>query len=119
MNKIFLVIFAAIFLSSCSSIKELKIFSSEDQNILIDKPQKPRPIVMRNIQWHVLTKDRIDEYFKKNDVIIGLSTKDYESLSLNMQDIIRYLRQQKEIIEYYEKRVLKKKNNNVNKNIKK
>jgi hypothetical protein len=59
----------------------------------IAAPPPPRPVELSRIRWNVLNyEDRI--YY-------GLSVSDYELLSLNMQDIIRYISEQRNIINYY------------------
>ena len=44
-------------------------------------------------------------------MFFALIPKDYENLSLNVADIKRYIIQQKELIEYYEKSIKDQKEN--------
>jgi len=48
------------------------------------------------------------EFKKKNgtDSYIAISVKDYENLSKNFAELSRYIKQQKQIIIYYEKAVI-------------
>jgi len=60
------------------------------------------------MQFYVVTEDNYEEFsskfIKKNGelVYIAISIKDYENLSLNMAELFRYIKQQKEVIVYYE-----------------
>ena len=107
------------FLNSCS------IFSSEkptpEPKIIVETKlvkqeiplqQRPKPLVMSELSWYVVTEDNIDTFFtelKKEQsgviVFFAITPKDYENLSINVSDIRRYIIQQKEIIEYYEKSI--------------
>jgi len=67
---------------------------------------------MNNLEWYVVTEDNMDAFFQKlkkeqNDVVVffAITAKGYENLSINVSDIKRYIIQQKEIIEYYEKSI--------------
>jgi len=64
---------------------------------------------LNNIKWFVVTEQNFEEfkekYIKQNGefLFFALSVRDYETLALNMADIKRYIKQQKQIIIYYEK----------------
>ena len=67
---------------------------------------------MSKVEWYVVTEDNVDTFFnelKKEQrgviVFFAITPKDYENLSINVSDIRRYIIQQKEIIEYYEKSI--------------
>ena len=49
-------------------------------------------------------EDFKQKFLKKNSelVFIAMSVRDYENLAFNVQDVKRYIKQQKEIIIYYE-----------------
>ena len=46
----------------------------------------------------------LERFMSKNKdfVFVAMSVKDYENLAINVQDVKRYIKQQKEIIIYYE-----------------
>ena len=52
---------------------------------------------MRNVDFMILTRDNVEEYFKKIEatgdpiVIFGLTAQDYEYLSLNFADVLELL----------------------------
>ena len=61
------------------------------------------------VEWTVLTPETMQEYLDDlaqgnapTNAFYGLTTKGYENLSSNMADIIRYIRQLKSIVEYYQ-----------------
>jgi hypothetical protein len=68
-------------------------------------PSAPAEMTLREVKWRVFNREELLKYLEENkDVEIALfaiETKDYENLALNMQEIIRYVREQKEIIIYY------------------
>ena len=77
----------------------------------IDKPNLILPptqeLNLKEIKWIVITEENAAEVFaklkadKKDAAIIGLSADGYETLSLNISDIMSALQQQKAIIAAY------------------
>lgn len=78
----------------------------------IDKPNLVLPPVeqlrLKDVEWIVITQDNYQEVFakllkdKKDPALIGLTDDGYETLSLNMSDIMKLLAQQKQIIAAYQ-----------------
>lgn len=85
----------------------------------LSSPQKPKldlplvePLVLENIHFVVIHKDNAHLVFDKMQkegkapVLIGLSGTDYKNLSVNIQKIQNYLREQNKTLilykEYYE-----------------
>lgn len=78
----------------------------------IDKPNLVLPPVeqlrLKDVEWVIITQDNYQEVFdkllkdKKDPALIGLTDDGYETLSLNMSDIMRLLQQQKAIIAAYQ-----------------
>jgi len=66
---------------------------------IIVHPSVPDKMIMKNIEWKVLTQETVDEL--GDSVYYILSTDDYENLSSNMAEIKRFLKEQKNIIIYY------------------
>ena len=69
------------------------------------------------MKWWVVTEENFkqfkEEFQKENgDPLVAyvISVKDYETLTLNMAEIKRYLEQQKSIIIYYEDAIKPKSN---------
>ena len=90
-----------------SGTKDLNVKTIQvDRNIPIQP--WPKPISMNGIHFYVVTEENLEDFkqrfLKKNSelVFIAMSVRDYENLSFNVQDVKRYIKQQKEIIIYYE-----------------
>ena len=63
---------------------------------------------MQDVEFFVVTEKNLDEQIKKLEklqdgtyVLFGLTPQDYENMAYNLQELRRYIRQQKEIIIYY------------------
>ena len=59
---------------------------------------------MNNIHFYVVTEENFEDFKKRfmeenaDFLFYSLSVRDYETLALNMEDIKRYIIQQKELI---------------------
>ena len=103
-----------LLLSSCGYIrkpeKEIVVKTVEVQKIEPIQPQ-PKPGDMIDVKFYVVTEENYEEFKEKfmktnNDyVFYAVSVHDYENLAFNMAELYRYIRQQKEIMIYYEKAV--------------
>ena len=103
-----------LLLSSCGYIrkpeKEIVVKTVEVQKIVPIQPQ-PKPVDMIDVKFYVVTEENYEEFKEKfmktnNDyVFYAISVHDYENLAFNMAELYRYIRQQKEIMIYYEKAV--------------
>ena len=103
-----------LLLSSCGYIrkpeKEIVVKTIEVQKIIPIQPQ-PKPVDMIDVKFYVVTEENYEEFKEKfmktnNDyVFYAVSVHDYENLAFNMAELYRYIRQQKEIMIYYEKAV--------------
>lgn len=77
----------------------------------IEKPEliilPPEPIVMNDVKWVVVTpetsKSIFDDLTNKNKdaTIFGLDDGGYEALSINISNMIKYITEQKSIIQKY------------------
>jgi len=112
--KNYLIVLSLILLSSgCSSWKPLTEVVTETKIIERNIPtqERPKQVSLEDIQWYVVTEKNMDEFIKRFEdengtlVFYAMSVRDYETLSLNMADLKRYILQQKEIIVYYEESV--------------
>ena len=103
-----------LLLSSCGYLrkpeKEIVVQTVEVQKIIPIQPQ-PKPVDMIDVKFYVVTEENYAEFKEKfmktnNDyVFYAVSVHDYENLAFNMAELYRYIRQQKEIMIYYEKAV--------------
>ena len=101
-------------LSSCGYLrkpeKEIIVQTVEVQK-KIPLQNQPKPIDMTDVKFYVVTEENYEEFKEKfmktnNDfVFYVVSVHDYENLALNMSELFRYIKQQKEIVVYYEEAV--------------
>tara|TARA_Y100001963_G_scaffold94670_1_gene130325 strand:+ start:346 stop:699 length:354 start_codon:yes stop_codon:yes gene_type:complete len=105
-----LLLSSFIVLSGCDSVKRLDVFSKPVETRVI-APSDPKPLLLDNLHFDVVNKDNLEEYLvelrkqqnTEEYVFYAISPKTYELLALNMQEIKRFIIQQKEIIVYYKK----------------
>jgi len=106
-------------LAGCSSIPGLKpepmvapepIIKTvtEYKTLEIYQPPLPEAINLEDVEFFVITEKNFDEQVAKLEkmqggtyVLFGLTPQDYENMAYNLQELRRYVRQQKEIILYY------------------
>ena len=107
----------SLLVSSCTSwpkFTQIEVQTVEvERNIPIQN--RPRQLNLSNITWYVVTAENFEEFKKRYEKENGMflfyviSIRDYETLSLNMAEIKRYIEQQKQIIIYYEKAIVPEK----------
>ena len=81
---------------------------TEEVKLDIYQPPLPQEISMQDVTWFVINKENYQEAVQKVEsliggdfVVIALTPTGYESMAYNLQEIRRFIRQQKEIIRYY------------------
>ena len=97
-------------LAACNTTQTIAV-TAKPVELNIIQPVDPQPVDMLKVQVKVLTKENVDAFIKQaqkdlgtdNPVFVALSTRDYEALSLNIQELKRYIVQQQRIIAYYKK----------------
>ena len=111
MNKLVLYLVPlAILLSSCSWKPEKEIVTVDR----IVKPtiaiaQKPRPVDFGELKVKVITEENVQEVIeemKTNQgqfLVYALDPLTFKNLAIGIEEIKRYIQQQKDIIVYYEK----------------
>ena len=100
-----------IFLTSCAGVKELSIFKEEVPRAKLNL-EKPTPLQMEKIQWHIITSENAAEVFAKleadgiDPVLWGLTDEDFELLAKNFAQIRNKMVETNAILdkykEYYE-----------------
>ena len=118
MKKLIIYLTALILLlSSCSWKPEKEIVTVEKViNPTIAIAQKPKAVKMLEAKIIVITEKNLPEVIKKvkagmgEFVIYGLDPASFKNLALNLEEIKRYIEQQKEVIVYYEEAVKPKEN---------
>ena len=103
-----------MFLTNCSGVKQLSIFKEEvkRQDLNLDKPS---PLVLERIKWHIITSENAEEVFAKleaegiDPVLFGLTDKDFQLIAKNFAQIRNQLKVTNELLdkykEYYEPEV--------------
>lgn len=110
-----LLLSSILFLSGCDYAKRLDVFSKPVETTIISPPD-PKPLQLDNLIFEVVNKDNLEQFLtelkkyqnNKEYVFYAITPKTYEILALNMQEIKRYIIQQKEIIIYYKEATSKK-----------
>ena len=108
--KIAKIISILLLLNGCSSLGSSSAVTVQTEIITPEfyAPPSPRELQVEDIRWHVITEDNLEEKIIEltslhgEMVIFGITPKGYENMSFNIQELIRYIKQQKEIILYYE-----------------
>ena len=107
--KHLIVVLCVFLLSGCSLWTKTVEIETTVKPTPIAKAEKPKPVTMNDIKFKVVTKDNLDAFLEdlKNTqgevVWFAITPRDYENLSLNINELRRYILQQKEVIIYYEK----------------
>ena len=83
---------------------------TEEVKTEIYHPRLPDEIELENVQFFIINKDNYDQKVEEVEELLGgnfavfaLTPTGYESMAYNLQEIRRFIRQQKEIILYYRK----------------
>ena len=110
-QNVLLLLILTILLTSCAGVKTLEIFKQEVPREKLNL-EKPTPLQMEEIYWHIITSENAEEVFAKlekegiDPVLFGLTDKDFEMLSKNFAKIRNQLMQTNELLdkykEYYE-----------------
>lgn len=109
MIRIFSILLFLI-LASCSGVQSIDIIS-KPLELQTAQPADPGMVHMEPVTFRVVTKDNLDAFVQEmiktqgnpNFVIVAITTDDYKNLALNLDDLKRYIQQQKSIIIYYKK----------------
>jgi hypothetical protein len=107
--SLLLILPTLLLISGCSSTPKPKVVvKTQYVEKTVPPAKKVSPVNLHKMQFYVVTEDNYEEFsskfIKKNGelVYVAISIKDYENLSLNMAELFRYIKQQKEVIVYYE-----------------
>lgn len=81
---------------------------TEYKTLEIYQPPLPKAIDLQDVEFFVLTEKNFEEQVKKLEkmqggtyVVFAITPQDYENMAYNLQELKRYIGQQKEIIIYY------------------
>lgn len=113
MKKILVIIPLILLLSGCSLFQErqVEVSTTEVAKAPLIVPEVDQ-FQARSIKWIIITEDNAREIFSKlkkqgkAPALFALTADGYQALSLNMNDILKILKQQKAIVaayrDYYE-----------------
>jgi hypothetical protein len=119
-KKILVVLAILPFLNGCSLLQwnkpetEVKVVTKVEQTQIPTVP-RPKPLQLTDTRVRVVNQHNLEDFiaeFKEQNgelAFVALSMRDYENLALNIADLRRYIKQQGEIIVYYETAVTPKK----------
>ena len=110
LRKFLTILSLLLVATSCSTVPP-KIITEQiyvDRTIVI----QPRPdaVELNDVSFRVITAENLDEYIAEltdgnagGYAFVSINIKGYETLSINIAELRRYIEQQKELIVYYEK----------------
>ena len=105
-SKIFLLL-SSVLLAACGNdTKKIDIITKPGQ-VQITQPDMPKPIKLYDVTFRVITAENINQFIaeqKANNgsyVFVAIGIKDYENLAINLEELKRYIDQQKAVIIYY------------------
>ncbi len=102
--KYILILISTLALSGCFGAKKVDIKADPVAPTVIH-PTLPDQLQMREVKWTVFNREKLEkllaDFPNQEIVLFALSAKGYENLSLNMGEVIRYLKEQKGVIIYY------------------
>ena len=105
-QNVLLLLILTTLLTSCAGVKTLEIFKQEVPREKLNL-EKPTPLEMEKIHWHIITSENAKEVFKKleadgiDPVLFGLTDKDFEMLSKNFAKIRNQLMQTNKLLDQY------------------
>lgn len=101
MKKIFISLICLSILVGCA--RPIVIDTVENPTPVIH-PSDPRPMELNNLNWMIVTNENVHMILNNpNMVIFALDSTNYQLYMMNLQELLRYLEQQREIILYYRK----------------
>lgn len=97
--KLSLLLLTSIVLSACSTGSDNIPPAVTEERIVIT-PEKPRPVNTKPVEFVVITSSNRDK-LDSEAVWYAITTSSYENLAYNMQELIRYISQQQNQLNYY------------------
>lgn len=94
----YIIIIACLFISACSTTQEQKQVVTIYEKQRVIKAEKINPLYLEDIEFSTA------EINKESYIII--SSENYKKLIINMEKIKKYMKEQKDIINYYESEII-------------
>lgn len=94
-------------MTACSKAVPEVVTNTVVEKISVPIQQRPRAVNLLDASFRVVTAENIDEFLEEvtvgdQFVFIAMDVQDYENLSLNVDELRRYIEQQQSVILYYE-----------------
>lgn len=105
--KISIASLSLLLISACAT-KTKTIVQTKLVPLNIEIQSKPKPVDLQGVTWYVVTEKNLEKFIQSfkdvngEFVVVAINIKDYEKLSLNTAELTRYIKQQNELIVYYE-----------------
>jgi hypothetical protein len=105
--KMILLASALLFLSACS-VKEHRVLCDSVDGVKLELPD-PRPVKLNRVNFFVITEQNAEQLFDAlkdsghKPVFYGLTLDGYRSLSLNVEELRRYILESNFVLEEYRK----------------
>jgi len=93
-------------LLSCSAINPIEVKTVQEDKTVLGLAN-PKPISAKDVSWIVITPENAAKIFNDMEsngydlVLFGLTDDSYENLSLNLNNIRSFIKQQRDIITSY------------------
>ena len=105
------IFLTCLLLAGCGDDHKSIEITSKPGEFKVFQPVDPQPVTLNNITLKVVNTGNIDSFVKEqktkagteNIAFIAISISDYENLILNIEELHRYIKDQKSIIVYYRK----------------
>jgi hypothetical protein len=97
--------------STLQKVQRLEVFSTPVERAPIPMQPPPAPVKLRSVEWYVVTEDTYSDFKEKLvnrqglPVWYSITVNDYENLSINLEELRRYIIEQQELLKYYEKAI--------------
>lgn len=101
-----ILIGVALLLGACAGSEKI-VTQTVIQNPMILHPSPPSQLRLGEVRFYVFNKEKLEEFLAKAEAdgeqiaLFAMTAEGYEALTLNFQEMKRYIRAQKEIILYY------------------
>ncbi|NQU32900.1 MAG: hypothetical protein HQ521_06665 [Bacteroidetes bacterium] len=104
--QIWVILLIISFNFGCS--KEINQISVKKEIAVLPHPSR---VELQNVNFRVINKENLKAFQQELlfESFISISLKDYQNLSLNTEELKRFIQQQKDIILYYENSIKEEK----------
>lgn len=99
------ILLICLLLSGCMASKPVIIGPPPQYEREVIEPTLPEPVELGVPTFSIITPQNSATYFKDNPegAVFGVTPQGYETLSLNIQELRRYILELQEIIKAYQK----------------